>query len=148
MVFKFAEEVPEAVLVIFKNMDSTLDTNQAVYLAKSLIDFLGAASDVQEQFGEISQKLKIPLETTKNFSKAMLYFLKGALKSNLSTSVVEQDLLQLGFSEDKSSQISLLWDSSASNLTGSVISQTLTVNQLVDLDWRFGGLNTCYPLFF
>ncbi len=73
-----------------------------------------------------------PLTTT-------LHFFKSALKKNLSPSYVKEDLLQLGLSEEKAEWVSTQWKANFISMSRIAASQSLTVNQLVDMEWKFGG---------
>jgi hypothetical protein len=51
---------------------------------------------------------------------------------------VQSDLAELGFEKDKGTMLLALWSKSKSELIQAAIDSTLSVNQLQDIDWRFG----------
>lgn len=67
-------------------------------------------------------------------------FFKAALKKNLSPGHVREDLLQLGLSEEKAEWVCTQWKSNLVAMSRVAAGQSLTVNQLVDMEWRFGGV--------
>lgn len=66
-------------------------------------------------------------------------FFKAALKKNLSAAHVREDLVQLGLSEGKAEWVCAQWKTNFLAMSRVAASQSLTVNQLVDMEWRFGG---------
>lgn len=52
---------------------------------------------------------------------------------------MREDLLHLGLSEEKADWLCSQWKANLIPLSRIAAGQTLTVNQLVDMEWRFGG---------
>jgi hypothetical protein len=75
----------------------------------------------------------------KNSIASLLFFFSECLKKNLSAKDVNEDLIALGLSEAKSSALADQYKRSFVALSASMIGKTLTVNELVDMEWRFGG---------
>ena len=67
------------------------------------------------------------------------HFFKAALKKNLSPALVREDLLHLGLSEEKADWVAEQWKTNLVAMSRIAAGQSLTVNQLVDMEWRFGG---------
>ena len=63
---------------------------------------------------------------------------KGAVRSNLTPLFLREDLINFGLKEDKADEVSSLWKQKFTSISRSAIGQTLMVNQLVDMDWKFG----------
>ncbi|XP_028309411.1 COMM domain-containing protein 7 isoform X2 [Gouania willdenowi] len=74
----------------------------------------------------------------RNLMKSVLLVPQGALKRNLTAEQIKEDLLTLGLSEDKATSFSQQWDQNRSALSQLVIRHTLMVNQLLDMEWKFG----------
>ncbi|KPP63467.1 hypothetical protein Z043_118279 [Scleropages formosus] len=74
----------------------------------------------------------------RNLVKSVLLVPHGALKNNLNADQVKQDLLTLGLNEDKASYFSKQWKVHYPMLARLAVGQTLMVNQLVDMEWKFG----------
>jgi len=68
----------------------------------------------------------------------VVYFFKAALKQNLSPQYLRDDLVTFGLPEDKANVVALKWKQSFIELSRTAIGQTLNVNELLDIDWRFG----------
>eukprot|EP00072_Mus_musculus_P033292 XP_006500543.1 PREDICTED: COMM domain-containing protein 7 isoform X1 [Mus musculus] len=70
--------------------------------------------------------------------KSLLLVPNGALKKGLTAEQVRTDLQTLGLSEEKATYFSEKWKQNASTLAQWAMGQTLMVNQLIDMEWRFG----------
>ncbi|CDQ76190.1 unnamed protein product [Oncorhynchus mykiss] len=71
----------------------------------------------------------------RNRMKSFMLLPYGALKKNLTA---DQDLLALGFNDAKAAHFSQQWSSHYPVLSRLAVGQTLMVNQLVDMEWKFG----------
>ncbi|XP_045837339.1 COMM domain-containing protein 7 isoform X2 [Meles meles] len=69
---------------------------------------------------------------------SQLLTLHGALKKSLTADQVRADLITLGLSEEKATYFSEKWKQSAPTLARWAIGQTLMINQLIDMEWKFG----------
>ncbi|XP_015249066.1 PREDICTED: COMM domain-containing protein 7 [Cyprinodon variegatus] len=67
-----------------------------------------------------------------------VFFFSGALKKNLTTEQVKEDLLTLGLNEEKAAHFSLQWGEHYAALSRLAVGQTLMVNKLLDMEWKFG----------
>eukprot|EP01089_Gocevia_fonbrunei_P000885 TRINITY_DN10865_c0_g1_i1.p1 TRINITY_DN10865_c0_g1~~TRINITY_DN10865_c0_g1_i1.p1 ORF type:complete len:149 (+),score=12.61 TRINITY_DN10865_c0_g1_i1:227-673(+) len=94
-----------------------------------------------------SQEHKINVNRLKGTLRSTLLFLKGSLKYNLTPLYVYEDLIQLGLDEPKSQYIGRQWKANFLKLTRAVSGQTLMVNELVDMEWRFGVTSANTELF-
>uniref|UniRef100_A0A8C5KA33 COMM domain containing 7 n=1 Tax=Jaculus jaculus TaxID=51337 RepID=A0A8C5KA33_JACJA len=61
-----------------------------------------------------------------------------ALKRSLTSEQVRTDFISLGLNEEKATYFSEKWKQSAPSLVRWAMGQTLMINQLVDMEWRFG----------
>ena len=59
---------------------------------------------------------------------------------------MKEDLLQLGLSEEKGEWVATQWKTNFQAMSRVAAGQSLTVNQLVDMEWRFGGKKRSHPL--
>ncbi|XP_023610260.1 COMM domain-containing protein 7 [Myotis lucifugus] len=62
----------------------------------------------------------------------------GALKKSLTAEQVRADFITLGLSEEKATYFSEKWKQNAPTLARWAIGQTLMINQLIDMEWKFG----------
>ncbi len=85
--------------------------------------------------------------------RGLLFFLSECLKRNLSGELVEQDMTKIGLDAPKAARIGNMWKQTFSSLASTVKSKVLKVNQLVDVQWKFGvtaasdslrTVNTCF----
>jgi len=74
----------------------------------------------------------------KNGVRSMLLFFQGALKHNLTPSQVRDDLAAVGLKAEAAALVSAQWQASGSGLAAAVTAQALSVDRLVDMEWRFG----------
>ncbi|XP_029392316.1 COMM domain-containing protein 7 [Mus pahari] len=90
------------------------------------------------QLSEFAATNQISLGPLKSIMRSLLLVPNGALKKGLTAEQVRTDLLTLGLSEEKATYFSEKWKQNASTLAQWAIGQTLMVNQLIDMEWRFG----------
>ncbi|VTJ52729.1 Hypothetical predicted protein [Marmota monax] len=64
--------------------------------------------------------------------------LPGALKRSLTAEQVRADFVTLGLSEEKATYFSEKWKQNAPTLAQWALGQTLMINQLIDMEWKFG----------
>ncbi len=76
--------------------------------------------------------------TARKFTSALLTFFRGALKASMTSPEVAADLVMLGLASGKAQAVGELWGAEKDTLTKCAIESTLTVNKLLDMDWRFG----------
>ncbi len=68
----------------------------------------------------------------------MLVLLRGGLKNSLTAANLRQDLVQLGVQAASAEAFSERWRARYIDLSRSLIGHTLTVNKLLDIEWKFG----------
>uniref|UniRef100_A0A8C3IYE1 COMM domain containing 7 n=1 Tax=Chrysemys picta bellii TaxID=8478 RepID=A0A8C3IYE1_CHRPI len=90
------------------------------------------------QLSEFATMNEISLGPLKNIIKSILLIPNGALKRNLSTEQVRADFIALGLSEEKASYFAEQWKLNSPTLTRLAVGQTLMINQLIDMEWKFG----------
>lgn len=90
------------------------------------------------QISDFSSEHGLNSSALKNVVKSLLSFLKSAIKGNLTPAQVKEDLEHLGLSAENSSLVSEKWKSNLIALSRAVVGQTFMVNQLVDMEWKFG----------
>jgi COMMD2-7/10, HN domain len=76
------------------------------------------------------------LQTT---ARAFLVLLQGAVRHACSPEQFAADLRQLGVAEDRVTLLSTRWQADHDSLATATLQHTLSVNQLLDFEWRFGG---------
>ena len=80
------------------------------------------------------------METNVNKSvlRGLFAVLKGSLRNNLKSQQLEEDLVSLGLKENLAKEAAKAWSSNIASITRSTLGQTLVINELVDMDWKFG----------
>ncbi|XP_031444393.1 COMM domain-containing protein 7 isoform X1 [Phasianus colchicus] len=119
-----------------------LSAEQFSALTEVLFGFLTEPKEQVERFltqlSDFATMNKISLGPLKNIVKSILLVPNGALKKNLSSEQVRADFVALGLSEEKASYFAEQWKLNAPTLTRLAVDQTLMINQLVDMEWKFG----------
>uniref|UniRef100_A0A7M4ELX3 COMM domain containing 7 n=1 Tax=Crocodylus porosus TaxID=8502 RepID=A0A7M4ELX3_CROPO len=121
---------------------SSLNQEQFSALTDVLFRFLTEPKEVERfltQLSEFAAMNKISLGPLKNIVKSLLLVPNGALKRNLSSEQVRADFIALGLSEEKASYFAEQWKLNSPTLTSLAVGQTLMINQLIDMEWKFGG---------
>ncbi|XP_071966820.1 COMM domain-containing protein 7 isoform X2 [Engystomops pustulosus] len=80
----------------------------------------------------------ISLGPLKSIVRSILLVLNGALRRNLKSEDLHSDLVVLGLDEEKAMLFADKWKSNAAVLTRLAVGRTLSINQLVDMEWKFG----------
>mmetsp|Transcript_8705 Transcript_8705/g.22525 ORF Transcript_8705/g.22525 Transcript_8705/m.22525 type:complete len:200 (-) Transcript_8705:206-805(-) len=73
-----------------------------------------------------------------SITRSWLSYLRAAQKSNVPPKAVRDDLMTLGLPEDKATLVARVYKKNIGALARAVAGRTLTVNQLTDMQWRFG----------
>ncbi|EHB16810.1 COMM domain-containing protein 7, partial [Heterocephalus glaber] len=110
-------------------------------LTEVLFQFLTEPKEVERfltQLSEFATANQISLGPLKSIMISLLLVPNGALKKSLTAEQVQADFITLGLSEEKATYFSEKWKQNAPALAQWVVSQTLMINQLVNMEWRFG----------
>ncbi|XP_061187683.1 COMM domain-containing protein 7-like [Saccostrea echinata] len=139
--FHFSRETPpESIFTDFQTLNK-FQNKQFKQLLEYGFEFLadpGKSSRLMEQLEVFAEENGVNVTGLKNIFKSLLSFSNSALKKSLSASQLKEDLTNLGLAEDKSEYFSQQWTSNLAALSKSALGQTLMVNQLVDMEWKFG----------
>ncbi|XP_075756939.1 COMM domain-containing protein 7 [Pelodiscus sinensis] len=118
-----------------------LRAEQFSALTDVVFRFLTEPKEVERfltQLSEFATMNEISLGPLKNIVKSILVIPNGALKKNLSSEQVRADFIALGLSEEKASYFAEQWKLNSPTLTRLAVGQTLMINQLIDMEWKFG----------
>ncbi|KAI3357861.1 hypothetical protein L3Q82_016249 [Scortum barcoo] len=143
MQLHFTKEVlADSVSSDFQNLNK-LNEQQFLRLIEILFQFLLEPKEVKterfmQQLGEFAGEHGMSTGPLKNLMKSVLLVPQGALKKNLTAEQIKEDLLTLGLNEDKAAHFSQQWGEHYTALSRLAVGQTLMVNQLVDMEWKFG----------
>ncbi|CAI5778577.1 COMM domain-containing protein [Podarcis lilfordi] len=134
------EPVPETLSSDLQQLNQ-LSSQQFSTLAEVVFRFLQEPKEVERflaQLSEFATSNKLSPGPLKNIVKSLLLVPNGALKRGLSAEQVRADLITLGLSEEKASYFEEQWKEKSPTLSRLAVGQTLMVNQLVDMEWKFG----------
>ncbi|XP_047397189.1 COMM domain-containing protein 7 isoform X2 [Sciurus carolinensis] len=110
-------------------------------LTEVLFHFLTEPKEVERFLAQLSAFAttnQIGLGPLRSIVKSLLLVPNGALKKGLTAEQVRADFVTLGLSEEKATYFSEKWKQNAPSLAQWAVGQTLTINQLVDMEWKFG----------
>ncbi|XP_018612115.1 COMM domain-containing protein 7 [Scleropages formosus] len=134
------DTLPDSMSSDFQNLNK-FSEQQFVGLTDILFRFLMEPKETERfllQLTEFAGENGMSAGPLRNLVKSVLLVPHGALKNNLNADQVKQDLLTLGLNEDKASYFSKQWKVHYPMLARLAVGQTLMVNQLVDMEWKFG----------
>uniref|UniRef100_A0A2K5BWS5 COMM domain containing 7 n=1 Tax=Aotus nancymaae TaxID=37293 RepID=A0A2K5BWS5_AOTNA len=134
------DPVPEAVGGDMQQLNQ-LDAQQFSTLTEVLFHFLTEPKEVERflaQLSEFATTNQISLGSLRSIMKSLLLVPNGALKKSLTAKQVQADFITLGLSEEKATYFAEKWKQNAPTLAQWAIGQTLMINQLIDMEWKFG----------
>uniref|UniRef100_A0A3Q4H5I3 COMM domain containing 7 n=1 Tax=Neolamprologus brichardi TaxID=32507 RepID=A0A3Q4H5I3_NEOBR len=143
MQLHFTKDVlPDSVGTDFQNLNK-LNEQVSLALTEQVYRKLSEPRErFMQQLTEFAGEHGMSAGPLRNLMKSVLLVPQGALKKNLTGEQIKDDLLTLGLSEEKSAHFSLqVSEVHYAALTRLAVGQTLMVNQLVDMEWKFGGKN-------
>uniref|UniRef100_A0A672YP50 COMM domain-containing protein 7-like n=1 Tax=Sphaeramia orbicularis TaxID=375764 RepID=A0A672YP50_9TELE len=148
MQLHFTKDVlPDSVSTDFQNLNK-FNEQQFLRLIEILFQFLLEPKEsdrFMQQLSAFAGDHGMSAGPLRNLMKSVLLVPQGALKKNLSQEQIKEDLVTLGLNEDKADVFSQQWAEHYAVLSRLAVRQTLMVNQLVDMDWKFGVIHF-YPL--
>ncbi|KAJ7332226.1 hypothetical protein JRQ81_014406 [Phrynocephalus forsythii] len=134
------DPLPEAVAADIQQLNP-LRAQQFCTLTEVVFQFLQEPKEIERflaRLSEFASENKISFGPLKSIVKSLLLVPNGALKRSLSAEQVRADLITLGLSEEKATYFEDQWRKNAPALQHLAAGQTLMVNQLVDMEWKFG----------
>ncbi|XP_078092754.1 COMM domain-containing protein 7 [Mustelus asterias] len=134
------EPVPDFVSTDIQTLNK-LSSQQFSALTEIIFRFITEPTESERllsQLGEFASQNGMSPGPLKNIVKSVLLVPNGALKRNLTADHVKTDFVTLGLSEEKAGCFAEQWKLNSAVLLRLAVEQTLTVNQLVDMEWKFG----------
>jgi len=107
-------------------------------LANIIFAFLTQQGQLIEPIEAFAQSNSLKPVLVKSQVKTLLTVVRGALRYNATAKNLFEDLMQLGMAQDRSKLIAKYYNQNYVAMSRTAIGQTLMVNKLVDLDWKFG----------
>uniref|UniRef100_A0A3Q1EQ85 COMM domain containing 7 n=1 Tax=Acanthochromis polyacanthus TaxID=80966 RepID=A0A3Q1EQ85_9TELE len=127
--------LPDSVSSDFQNLNK-LNEQQFHRLVEILFRFLLEPKETErfmQQLSEFAAEHGMSSGPLRSLMKSVLLVPQGALKKNLTAEQIKEDLLTLGKRLNPSS-----WAEHQAALCRLALGQTLMVNQLLDMEWKFG----------
>ncbi|XP_028905241.1 COMM domain-containing protein 7 isoform X2 [Ornithorhynchus anatinus] len=90
------------------------------------------------QLSELALAHQLGLGHLKSLTKTLLLVPQGALKKNMTAEQIREDWITLGLTEEKAKCFADKWQRLGPSLARLAAGRTLAVNQLVDMEWKFG----------
>ncbi|XP_038659348.1 COMM domain-containing protein 7 isoform X2 [Scyliorhinus canicula] len=134
------EPVPDFVSTDIQTLNK-LSSQQFSALTEIIFRFITEPTESERllnQLSEFASQNGMSPGPLKNIVKSVLLVPNGALKRNLTADHVKTDFITLGLSEEKAGCFAEKWKLNSAVLSRLAVGQTLTVNQLVDMEWKFG----------
>ncbi len=138
--YRFSNGNPPPDLEAHLQSLNSFSVDQLNELVAFVLDFLTqqGTSDLVEGTAAYSAKHGVNQVALKNILSGLLYFFKEAIKSNITPAMIKEDLGNFGIGDEKVETICTLWKQKFASLSKAAMSTTLMVNQIVDLEWKFG----------
>lgn len=106
---------------------------------KLILSFLATESpSFMEQVDAFAGQHGINARALKKLVRSSLIFFKGCLRQNVSEAELAADLVLFSVDADKVEIFQECWARAYKSLAKSMVAQTLTVNNLLDMEWKFG----------
>ncbi|XP_057685731.1 COMM domain-containing protein 7 isoform X1 [Corythoichthys intestinalis] len=134
------DALPHSVSGDFNNLNK-FNEEQFVRLVEILFQFLlepKAAEKLMQRLSDFAAENRMSAGPLKNLIKSVILVPQGAIKKNLTAVQLKEDLQTLGLHEDKAAHFSEQWEEHRATLCRLAARQMLTVNRLVDMEWKFG----------
>lgn len=93
---------------------------------------------IMAQLDSFAEQRRIKNSQIKTVMRSLLTVLRANLRKNATPKGVYDEFVQLGLANERAEEVAQQWASNLVTMSRTVIGQTLLVNKLVDLDWRFG----------
>ncbi|KAF2074158.1 hypothetical protein CYY_004529 [Polysphondylium violaceum] len=119
---------------------SKLSDEALVQLIEILFEFLivQKAEVLMNNISNYSSQHSINENTLSNIFRSTLYVIKGCIKNNVTPSHLKEDLISMKLGDEQAEIISSRYKLNFIGLSRSFVGNSLSVNQVLDMQWRFG----------
>jgi len=139
--FRFTKEAPSQDLLNDLQNLGTMSDDLFDELVDLLLNYLSQEedSDLRSAIQNLSKKHSFNIGSLAKIVKSSLFFFENAIRSNLTPLYLKEDLTNFGISEERGDATASKWRQKIVQLSRTVIeTQTLMINNLVDMEWKFG----------
>lgn len=138
MGFLFNQDAPpQQLFTDIQNLNAFND-NQLQEFMDVIIAHLVLDPNAPSKLQEFADTHKVVVKALNTTLRGVLFFFATALKKNLAPDAVSSDVEGLGLSKEKASIVSDAWKAAFAGLSMEMMRKTLTVNKLLDMQWKFG----------
>ncbi|PIK41682.1 putative COMM domain-containing protein 7 isoform X3 [Apostichopus japonicus] len=139
--FHFVAEKPADSLIRDIEALNKFKDNQLQQFITIAFNFLLDPSNSSRIIGNLedfAEEQGLGVSPLKNLFKSVISILHSSIRRNLSSAQVKEDFGNLGLSEGKVDSISNQWQTNLIALSRVAAGQTLVINKLIDMEWKFG----------
>jgi hypothetical protein len=135
---RFTETVSEQVAQAFAALAAEGNEEAVVAVVRAVVAFLRGEAGLEEGLGRVCETHGTKPIAARRYAHGLIAAVRGALKNNLSDTELRSDLEELGLSKQRAAAVGAVVAESRPQLVAAAVEQMLSVNQLQDIDWRFG----------
>ncbi len=135
---RFTEAVAEQVAQAFAALAAEPSEEAVLAVMRAVVAFLRGEAGLEEGVGAACQAHNVKPVAGRRYAHGLIAVVRGVLKHNLSEAEMRSDLEELGVGKERSAALAAVVAESRPQLVAAAVDQMLTVNKLLDIDWRFG----------
>lgn len=135
---RFTEAASEQVVQAFAALAAEASEEAVVAVARAVVAFLQGKAGLEEGLSGVCEAHGTKPIAARRYAHGLIAVVRGVLKNNLSDAELRGDLEELGLSKERAAAVAQVVAESRPQLVAAAVEQMLSVNQLLDIDWRFG----------
>ena len=131
-----------------QSLDKLLTDEQLSQFVDIIVGFFLAPADTDLMGGirQFASAHAVNARALKSSMRGILVFFQGLIKHGLTPAQVVEDCAQLGLRDSAAQLLAQKWGSSRGGLAHVSTGRTLRVNELVDMEWKFGVTASSHEL--
>ena len=133
-----SDPLPTTLLSDLKGLNSLNDAQLAEVFAIARSFLTSHSAQAEQLLAAFSSSHHVKEKPLRLLLSSLLYVLSAALQRNLSADVLSDDLTRLHLTPAAASTLSSHYRSCVQQLQAEAVRSVLSVNELVDFQWRFG----------
>jgi len=133
-----SDPLPPTLLSDIKGLNALSEQQIQQLFAIAVRSLEGQTAAAEEEVAAFAHQHSVNEKPLRLVVSALLFVLSASLHRSLSADVLMEELQKLSVSAAASSTLSTLWRGCFVDLTGLVSGEVLSVNEVSELEWRFG----------
>lgn len=117
---------------------NTLEEPELLKVATVCFEYLNNTSLEPSDFHSSLNQVQLSLKLKQKVARDFLLFFKFAGKKVLPKERLEEDLKNLGFTDDLAGKIGAMWESKRTEVVKAILSEVGASHELIDVEWKFG----------